>query len=947
VSAPAITPFKVAIPPIAEKVGGGVMIAGGLTTSVLAAKSIFVIGIASHAFPIIGTIIGIAMMILGAYLFYHARMREHENAPQLAPPAPQSKIEMEEVQKREPPLKVEVTEAPVPEKIIDIARPSMKEAEPVKQQTEVLVQPETPKTEEITPNLALTNSDKLQTASNLLQWGFIGAGLCGFAVPSALGFAASVGSGIATYCMLPEDASLIRKAMSLPIIGKKLIESIPGVNQAVQAYSLYTLATSATSKLSQCWSGLKSDPVNAVMTGAVHLFNLASGAAFAADSVGLINLKPDPVPTKPDPATEQDKPCDPYTPEECEDQIKRIKLATVYDNKDKAGNLNLEREKISEIVVKNHRDYANKWDLEHDVVTDNLVVGQCTDPSTGKAADCSPYMNKIQYYRMQCADPAQQGKLVIYGDDDLVYTNMGIDPLDAFNRLRNGKNTSVVMMREGADWAKYFKLPGYQSTDPRVSVNSGFIMGRIDEPFCNLIERTWVHRNTPMDPGPNVKDCPTVAFCKTHGITSLGDQTAVALALQDDLSVMDKTVTIVLPRDTSAPHRAHIAFNTLHRGGCHQEIVNGKLEAPFDIGHYDRNDYPDGIWREGDWNGQTAGFRVMGKYPLPGDGKGRCFEDPNQPIENIRLKKVLEMFPHKPEREFTLAVANIPDGNGSDAQYEHLTLANHREYAARHGAKFYHETDGNLLKDQCQHPITKTMGNCSSYWMKIQAIRKWLSQPNTSGKEEWLCIADDDGLYGRMKMSPSQVVDDMQGSSDAGILIVEEPQKSVSRINTGFIYVRKDDKSRNFVEQIWNERNTATDNPNHPTCFSHGACPTQVGSLHEQTGFDLALYRNPKALTDGTVKIVPIRAADRPYGLNTVYRKGCFYRDQAKWTSPVPINYEADDRATKTKCESEAGDYYFQAAGVPRVGRYCADPIGTKRPIRKEYIEQMLGMVKA
>lgn len=891
----------------------------------------------THSFSFLESIIAIAKRILGAFTFSHSEPAKTQPTPIVAV-APEEDSDLFEIFDGElEPQEFHVSKKP------RITMPIFEaDTTPTKQEETAPKQTETPVPEEVSQKFALTGSDKLLTASNLFQWGLVGASFCGLApaVAGTLGMIAGVGSEIANYCMLPEDASLLRRAMTFPVVSKAILGLNPVVKGISQAYSLISSVQTSAGKLSEAWEGLKSDPANAMKAGSVHLFNLASNVAFAAEGAGLITLRPSSIPDvskKGDSRTEDDR----------SEPIKQIKIATVYDNKDsKTGLLNVERQKISDIVVQNHRDYADKWDLVHDVVTDNLVAGQCTDPSSSKAVDCSAYMNKIQYYRMQCADPAQQGKLVIYGDDDLVYTNMGINPLDAFNRLRNGKNTSVVMMREGGDWAKYFPLPGYKNHDPRVSVNSGFIMGRIDRPFCDLIERTWEHRNTRMDPGPNVKDCPTVAFCKTHGVTSLGDQTAIALALQDDLSVMDRTVTIVLPRDTSAPHRADIAFNTLHRGGCHQEIVNGKLEAPFDIGDYDRNDYPDGIWREGDWNGQTAGFRVMGKYPLPRNAQGYCIEDPNQPTENIRLKKVLEMFPSKPERDFTFAVANVPDGNSAESQYGHITLANHKEYAKKHGAKFYHETDKTLLEGQCLHPLTKNAVDCSGYMMKVQAMRKWLSQPNTSGKEEWLCIADDDGLYGRMRTKPSQVIDDMQGSSNASILIVEEPQKRVTRINTGFIFVRKDDQSRKFIEQVWNERDTATHTPDHPTCFSHGACLNQVSSVNDQSCFELALYKNPQALTDGVVKIVPIRAPDRPYGLNTVYRKGCFIRDQAKWSSTMPINYEEDDRNTKTDCESQAGDYYFQTAGVPRVGRFCDDPPSTRRPIRKEYITRMLEMVK-
>lgn len=154
---------------------------------------------------------------------------------------------------------------------------------------------EAPVPEEVSQKLALTTSDKLLTASHFFQWGLIGATtFCGLApaIAGTLGTIASIGSEIANYCMLPEDASLFRKVMTFPIISKAVLGFNPIIKGLSQTYSTLSFAQTSAHKLSDAWEGLKSDPVNAVKAGAVNLFNLASNVAFSAESVGLVNLRP-------------------------------------------------------------------------------------------------------------------------------------------------------------------------------------------------------------------------------------------------------------------------------------------------------------------------------------------------------------------------------------------------------------------------------------------------------------------------------------------------------------------------------------------------------------------------------------------------------------------------------------------------------------------------------
>ncbi len=156
--------------------------------------------------------------------------------------------------------------------------------------------PEAVSTQKSAVKTELSTADKVLAVSNAVQWGLIGAAYYGVgaAVTAPIAMAATVGSTIATYCMLPEHVPIVRKAMTLamPVVTQKVLDIHPVIRGISQIHSLYTQARNAAPKLKAAWEKLSTDPSNAVKTGAVHLFNLASGLAFAAESAGLIRLRP-------------------------------------------------------------------------------------------------------------------------------------------------------------------------------------------------------------------------------------------------------------------------------------------------------------------------------------------------------------------------------------------------------------------------------------------------------------------------------------------------------------------------------------------------------------------------------------------------------------------------------------------------------------------------------
>jgi len=573
-------------------------------------------------------------------------------------------------------------------------------------------------------------------------------------------------------------------------------------------------------------------------------------------------------------------------------------LATVYHNH---GDSN--RDAIAELVTENHRQYAKKWGVKHDVVTEDLVVGKCTDPDTHQAVDCSPQFNKLAYYMQQCANPPPKEveRWVNYADCDLPYTDPNVNPWLALDSLRGDDgDTSTVLVKEGVDWIDFYPLPGYQTHDPRVSINSGYMSARIDPKSCSWIKASWDHRNSPRDPAsPNYLQCKTMGYCPDRRDV-LNDQATIAMALQDRINngVGLDGISIVLPRDPTSPHRAHLALNSMHRNGCVVSIGNyGEVYGPFEPGKLDPDD---GKWRPGDWNGQPAGFPIMGRYPLPRDANGNCVDDPSLPIENVRLKKIDAMLAQIPkEQRFTLGMTHSPGE-------EHLTTQNHAKYAWMNRAEFRLMTDPIPLK--CTLP-TGEARSCAPPWRKVYEMERFVNEPEVPEVDHWYASGEEEGVYGNMNLSLSRVLKDLQGSTNASLLVANDPQHP-SLANTGFMLVRRDSASREFLKKWMEMRNAPSRNPSDPNCPTLGICDSQEESFPEQEAFN-RLLSEPELRKH--VRVVEARSADRLYGVNTLGEK------------------------------AERGDFFIRAPRMPKNGVLCDDPRGTSPPpMRKFYAEKML-----
>lgn len=285
------------------------------------------------------------------------------------------------------------------------------------------------------------------------------------------------------------------------------------------------------------------------------------------------------------------------------------------------------RERQATIINANHKEYAKAWKIKHKVVEDNLLIGQCkyggSEWYKDEILDCVPYWNKVALLRNWLNEPKNGNKeeWYILVDDDMPVTNMKVDPNEAIDLLRRGKDTSLIIVRDVSLWKK---------GDPELSVNTGLFMVRKDEQSKQLIEKLWQKRNDLTPSGSSI--CRTLGTCKNQEI--LHEQEAFARVIEDDRSIINKVITIVKPRDNYKGKE--LALNVFNRWGC---FIRDQDHWGTNSFAYDSADagYPEGRWRVGDWMGQTAGVPANGWY-CDDKRAGK----PSGPIRNDRLEIMIE-----------------------------------------------------------------------------------------------------------------------------------------------------------------------------------------------------------------------------------------------------------------------------------------------------------------
>jgi|GEM_PF-6743192 len=313
-------------------------------------------------------------------------------------------------------------------------------------------------------------------------------------------------------------------------------------------------------------------------------------------------------------------PCDPGIDPNCSGPLRQriIKIGTVYDN-----GSNPDRQKISDFVDNSHKIYAKEWGLIHEIVRKNLVAKKCLHPRTNAPIDCNVYVNKLWQMLEWVSEPVLSDGIEewrVYLDDDMPITNMKIGMNEIIDKLRNGKDASVILVEDVHDWQKLYPQRMGNHV-PHASVNTGLIIMRKDAEAKAFMEEVWRHRNDVINAWDD--HCLTLGQCQgtIDSAISLLDQEMVGTVLAKHPKFMDKTVLVVPPRDASSPTRGHIALNTLNwKNFCYSKCENGRAMGP--PGFFGQNaPHPEWLWEPGDFCGQPAGVYMVGKeFPLTPTG---------------------------------------------------------------------------------------------------------------------------------------------------------------------------------------------------------------------------------------------------------------------------------------------------------------------------------------
>lgn len=674
-----------------------------------------------------------------------------------------------------------------------------------------------------------------------------------------------------------------------------------------------------------------------------------------------------------------------FEPKEVPEDVerRRVKIATVYNNHG-----NEERDRVSEIVVKNQDEYAEHWGYEREVISDaHATEGRCwIDRAETVRGKCTPYFEKLEYAVAQCHDPESQGKWVLIIDDDMPITNQNIDLMRAIDHLRRNPDGSfvparMILVEEAGDWPGLcnehvcFKLPGIPVGEhhPKTAVNTGFILFEATggSPQCKFLERALEHRNTPMDRScitspiiaQQFASCPTVGVCEgATRYTSLGDQTAVALAIQEGVDregegFFQRVVHVVPQSDKANKYRSHIALNTMARGGC---FWPKGAPAPFDIGDHDNlPQYRHGVWIPRALCGQPAGVALMGRV-VP-KVNGYCVPDKTQPIENLRVRIINDML-EKSQKPIIWEIMNTDDGGGGKGGTKDMVVPNHQLLTYMHGPKARYVEDTSPMTLMASHPFKDKDGvvytPCLSedgrvyepcnpsdfeplqqvaapYWRKVAYTQRFVHEPIDPEYEHILVHGDTDLWYNR-NLDLYQMLETERARSTKGEphILVAADNHDISVTNTGFFMVRRTETARKIVD-FWAEGvNMPSFDPRNPDCptFGWGGASQKCG-LHEQSVMNSLLY------VDGVgphIHVIGIRDDTRPYdAVDSFARKGHWWRTQKDWrgevrySDPWWLQYQPDDAV-------------IQAAGVPKVGYdYHQDP-SKERFIRREVVAKAM-----
>lgn len=223
------------------------------------------------------------------------------------------------------------------------------------------------------------------------------------------------------------------------------------------------------------------------------------------------------------------------------------------------------------------------------------------------------------------------------------------------------------------------------------------------------------------------------------------------------------------------------------------------------------------------------------------------------------------------------------------------------------------------------------------YWSKIKIINNWLDSNNGASEDKWLVWLDDDMII----MDPSIKVEDLI-SKHAGAKSVIIAKDAISwhahpesSINTGILFVKNTQESRDFFNKVWDKRNESFTYTEKKKLIKTtlGKCKDQK-CLHEQAAMADLLEHNQGRC----VAVIDQRDKDN-IGINTFIREKAYF--SLRSNKPHESNYHSDPLSSV----ASPGDFAAQCTGIPMLGRKHEFDNTPNSPLRLETAEIILNCV--
>lgn len=285
----------------------------------------------------------------------------------------------------------------------------------------------------------------------------------------------------------------------------------------------------------------------------------------------------------------------------------------------------------------------------------------------------------------------------------------------------------------------------------------------------------------------------------------------------------------------------------------------------------------------------------------------QVLEKPTAEGNNVKFDDIKEEN-HEPKAPTILNNVNLDitlvtgytTENSNRLKMSQKVVKNQQGYATKQGYK-YLEYKSNLAKGY------------EPYWSKIAIINAWLDANKMDGSNKWLVWLDDDMIIMDSSIKAEDLIN-KYAKNDESVIVAKDALAwngdSKTSINTGILFVKNTQQSREFFQNIWDKRNDKFTSRDGITT-TLGKCEDQI-CLHEQAAM-AELLKDEKDKYN-YVSVIDQRGDDN-VGVNTFIREK-FYYSQKSGQEYYSSYYSDPDNSI-----ASPGDFAAQFTGIPITGK--------------------------